>query len=110
MHNGSVLLRVDATVTSVRIKLSAAFPPASLFFFHLARQKNARLSDSAVFPLNNFESDREYPRDPGGTIELKYAAWKRARAVVRNIIFTNRELGISHFQYHLVDIVTYIIN
>lgn len=47
MHNGSALLRVDATVTSVRIKVSASsFPFLSSFFFISHAEEDAKLSDS----------------------------------------------------------------
>lgn len=38
MHNGSVLLRVDATAASVRIKVSAAFLPVPPFFISCAKK------------------------------------------------------------------------
>lgn len=86
MHNGSALLRVDATATSVRIKVSAAFPLLSRASFLSLRapQKDAKLSVGMVFliPLNNFESDRKdilFFAIPG-TIKLKYAAERDARA------------------------------
>lgn len=77
MHNGSALLRVDATVTSVRIKVSAgSFPFLSSFFFISHAKKTRSCPIARVFPPHNFESDHKSILAIPETIELKYTIEK----------------------------------
>lgn len=100
--------------TSARIKAFGGFsaPRFPPFFISRApkRRELVRWSGGGN-PLNNFESDREHPRDPGReTIEPKYPALTLALGVPLDVLIFANRLGVTSFPISFQSVFSRIIN